>query len=160
MADIFQRRTLTGWVPADAHSEAAWRKQKPGKVYRAKVAAPRNYAHHCLFMVLLNDLTFPNQEAYTNDQDFRRAVAYEAGHVREYRTIHGEIRRDALPYDYEHLPDEANFTEQFGKAMAVCASILRHTCPDLEDEVARYASENYQVDCPRIFREEARERAA
>jgi hypothetical protein len=160
MGEIFQKRTLSGWIPADAPSEAEWRKQKLGEVYRAKVAKPRNYKHHCLFMVLLNELTFPNQRRYENDQDFRRAVAYEAGHVREFVTLDGEVHRYPLPYDYEHLPDEADFTAQFGKAMAVCASILRHTCPDLEDEVARYASENYQVECPRIFREDVRERAA
>lgn len=160
MAEIFQRRTLTGWVPADSESEAAWRRQKVGKVYRAKVAEPRNYKHHCLFMVLLNEVTFPNQERYANEKDFRRAVAYAAGHVEEFMSMDGEIVRSPLPYDYEHLPDEDDFTKEFGRAMSVCAAILRVAAPELEEHVSRYAGENYNVDCPPIFREPVRERAA
>jgi hypothetical protein len=159
MADIFQRRTLSGWIPADAESQAAWHKQKLGEVYRAKVAKPRNYKHHCLFMVLL-ETTFQNQEKFHNDQDFRRAVAYAAGHVREFMSMDGEVCRYPLPYDYEHLPDEDDFTKAFGAAMTVCAAIVRLTAPDLEEEIARYANEQYGIECPRIFRESYRERVA
>jgi hypothetical protein len=159
MAEILQRRTLTGWVPVGAESEAEWRKQKPGQVYRGKFSKPRNYKHHCLFLCLL-EMTFDNQERYTDDKAFRRAIAYEAGHVEEFMAFDGEIVRQALPYDYEHLPDEDDFTKEFGKAMTVCASILRMTAPDLEAEVDRFASENHQIECPRIFREHVRERAA
>jgi hypothetical protein len=159
MSEIFQRRTLTGWVPANAESEAEWRKQKLGQVYRAKVTKPRNYKHHCLFMVLLEQ-TFHNQERYTNDRDFRRAVADAAGWVDEYVTLDGEVRRSAKSYSYDELPDEAEFTKEFGKAMTVCAAILSLTAPELEAEVSRYADENYGIECPRIFREQAQERAA
>jgi hypothetical protein len=160
MADIFQRRTLSGWIPADAESEAAWRKQKPGEVYRGTFAKPRNYKHHCLFMVLLNEVTFPNQERFTDRRMFRRAVALEAGFVDVIVTLDGEEYRIPRSYSYEELPEEEDFTKEFGKAMAICAAILRMTCPDLEEEVSRYASETHQVDCPRIFREHAKERAA
>jgi len=159
MADILQRRTLTGWVPEGAESEAAWRKQKLGEVYRGKFTKPRNYKHHCLFLCLL-EMTFDNQEAYTDDRSFRRAVADAAGWVEEYMTLDGEVKRVAKAYSYEELPDEDDFTKEFGKAMAVCASILRMTAPDLEAEVDRYAIENHHIECPRIFREHARERAA
>jgi hypothetical protein len=159
MADIFLKKTLSGYLPADAPSEAEWRKQKAGQVYRAKVAKPRNYKHHCLFMVLLEQ-TFDNQSKYHNDKDFRRAIAYEAGHVEEFMTMDGEIHRQALPYDYDHIPDEDDFTKAFGAAMTVCAAILRMAAPELEEEVSRYANENYGIECPRIFRESVRERAA
>lgn len=159
MAKILQRRTLTGWIPASAESEAVWRKQKLGEVYGADIAKQRNYKHHCLFICLL-EMTFENQERYTDDKAFRRAIAYEAGHVEEFMTMDGEIHRQALPYDYEHLPDEDDFTKEFGKAMTVCAAILKMTAPALEDEVARYAGQNYGIDCPAIFCEPVREHAA
>ena len=159
MAEIFQKRTLSGWIPADEPSQNEWRKQKLGEVYRAKVVKPRNYKHHCLFLCLL-EKTYENQEKFHNDQDFRRAVAYEAGHVAEFMTMEGEMLRYPLPYDYEHLPDEDDFTKAFGAAMTVCAAILRLTAPFLEEEIARYANEQYGIECPRIFRENSRERAA
>jgi hypothetical protein len=159
MADILQRRTLTGWVPEGAESEAEWRKQKLGQVYRGKFSKPRNYKHHCLFLCLL-EKTFENQERYANDQDFRRAVAYAAGHVREFMTMDGEVLRYPLSYSYDELPDEDDFTKAFGAAMTVCASILRMAAPELEEEVSRYANENYGIECPAIFREPAREHAA
>lgn len=162
MAEIFQKRTLSGWAPADEPSEALWRKQRVGAIYRATVVQPRNYKHHCLFMVLLNEVTFPNQERFTSARQFRRAVAFAAGHCEEMMTLEGEILRFPLPYDYDTIPDEDEFTKAFGAAMAVCAAILRMTCPDLEDEVSKYASENFHIDCPRIFRDgaDAQERVA
>jgi hypothetical protein len=159
MAEIFQRRTLSGWVPADAPSEAEWRKQKLGEVYRSKVTKPRNYKHHCLFMCLL-EKTFENQSKYLSDRSFRRAVALAAGHVEELMTLEGEILLTPLPYDYENLPDEDDFTKAFGAAMTVCAAIVSLTAPDLEEEIARYANEQYGIQCPRIFRESYREHAA
>jgi hypothetical protein len=153
MAEIFQKRTLSGWSPADEPSEAEWRKQRVGCVYRATVVKPRNYKHHCLFMVLLNEVTFPNQEKFTSARQFRRAVAFAAGHCGEMMTLDGEIIRFPLPYDYDTIPDEDDFTKAFGAAMTVCSAILRVTCPDLEEEVSRYANEQYGIECPRIFRD-------
>lgn len=161
MAELFLRRTLSGWVPDGPESQASWQKQKAGKVYRAEVKEPRNYKAHCLFMVLLNEVTFPNQEIFVSARQFRRAVALAAGHTEEFMTLEGEMQRLPLPYDYENLPDEKEFTEAFGAAMTVCAAILRTTCPDLEQQVSVYANEHYSgLECPRIFREHSRERAA
>lgn len=143
MADIFQRRTLAGWVPADAPSEEEWRKQKPGVVYRAKITKPRNYRHHCLFMALL-ELTFHNQEQYTDFKMFRRAIALAAGHVDQVITLDGEPTLVPLSYSYDELPDEDDFTKAFGAAMTACARILRDAnLNDLEGEVSRYADEHY-----------------
>lgn len=159
MAKILQKRTLSGWVPADAAAEAAWRKQKLDEVYGATVAKPRNYKYHCLFICLL-EKTYENQDRFVSDRQFRRAVALAAGHTEEMMTMEGEILAIPLPYDYENLPDEDDFTKAFGAAMTVCASIVRLTAPDLEEEIARYANEQYGIECPRIFRESYRERAA
>jgi hypothetical protein len=154
------RKTLTGWTPANEEAQAIHRRQKLGQISRVDIAVPRNYRLHCLFMVLLNEITFPNQERYVDAQQFRRAVALAAGHCEEMMTLDGEILSVPLPYDYDHCPDEGEFTAKFGAAMTICAAILRHTAPDLEEEVARYANEQHGIECPRIFRETAVERAA
>lgn len=142
MAELFLRRTLAGFSPADAPSEEAWRKCKVGEVYRARVTKPRNYKHHCHFMALLS-LTFENQERYTNPRMFRRAVALEAGHVEQVITLDGEVHLIPLSYSYDEIPDEDDFTRRFGEAMAVCARILRMGAPELEAEVSKYALEHY-----------------
>lgn len=156
----FIRKTLTGWIAADEQAKAIHKRQKLGQVSRADIATPRNYKNHCLFMVLLNEVTFPNQERYVDAQQFRRAVALAAGHCEEMMTLDGEILMIPLPYDYDHCPDEGEFTAKFGAAMSICAAILRHTAPELEEEVARHANEQHGIDCPRIFREAVMERAA
>lgn len=161
MAEVFLKRTLSGWMPDGPESYDRWQKQRPGKVYRAEVKEMRNYKAHCLFMVLLNEVTFPNQTKFVSARAFRRAVALAAGHTEEFMTLEGEIQWLPLPYDYEHLPDEADFLKAFGAAMTVCAAILGNTCPELEQEVARYANEQYGgIECPRIFRDPAKVRAA
>ncbi len=138
MAEIFQKRTLSGWIPADEPSQAEWRKQKLGEVYRGKFAKPRNYKHHCQFIKLL-ELTFNNQEQYTSERMFRRAVALEAGFVDTIITLDGEVHLIPKSYSYDELPDEDDFTKEFGAAMTVCARILRMAAPELEHEVSKYA---------------------
>lgn len=154
------RKTLTGWAPADEKAQAIHKREKLNQLYQADIVLPRNYERHCLFMVLLNEVTFPNQERYVDAQKFRRAVALAAGHSEEMMTLEGEILSVPLSYDYEHCPDEGEFIEKFGAAMTICAAILSHTAPELEQEVARYANEQYGVDCPRIFREPVMERVS
>lgn len=145
MAELFLKRTLTGFAVADEPSEEAWRKYKVGQVYRAKVSKPRNYRHHCLFMALL-EMTFNNQEAYTDFKMFRRAVALAAGHVEQVITLDGEPQLIPLSYSYDELPDEDDFTKAFGAAMTVCARVLHDMdLSELEGQVSRYADEHYQV---------------
>jgi hypothetical protein len=139
----FIRKTLTGWVPADDQAQAIHKREKVGQVYRADIVQPRNYRHHCMFMALL-DLTFQNQSKWTDDWAFRSAVALEAGHVRQFVTLDGEMHFVPLRYSYDDIPDEQDFTVAFGKAMSVCAGILKmQDLDELEAEVSRYADEHY-----------------
>lgn len=143
MATVFLKRTLAGFAPADEASQEQVKRFKLGNICRAEVVRPRNYRHHCLFMSLLA-ITFDNQERFTDPQSFRRAIAFEAGHVREFTTLEGELLRVPLSYSYDELPDETDFTEKFGAAMEVCAKILHNTDRDeLAREVERYADEHY-----------------
>lgn len=139
------RKTLTGFVPADERSVNSWRRFKLNQVYRGKVTMPRNYKHHCMFMALL-EMTFQNQEKYTNEQMFRRAVALEAGHVEQTITLDGEVHLTPLAYSYDEIPDEGDFEKAFAEAMTVCANILHGAnLRELEAEVSRYASQHYGI---------------
>ena len=77
MARLYLKKTLRGFEPADEPSLEAWKKFKQGEVYRADVVKPRSYQHHKLCFALLN-LTYVNQERWSNFESFRKAVAIAA----------------------------------------------------------------------------------
>lgn len=139
----FVKKTLNGWVPSDDQAVAMHKKQKLGYAYRADIVTPRNYRHHCMFMALM-DLTFQNQERYTDFRAMRSAVALKAGHVREFIDLDGVISYEPLRYSYDDIPDEMEFGKAFGAAMTVCAGMLNiQDCAELEAEVSRYADDHY-----------------
>lgn len=141
MARMYLKRTLSGFAPADEPSAELWKKYKTGEVYRGDVVKPRSYKHHKMCFALLN-LTYANQERYTNFETFRKAVAIEAGHTETLITIPGEKIDLPKSLSYDAL-DEIEFTQVFGAMMTVCAAILRMTVPELEPEVSRFADETY-----------------
>lgn len=142
MARIYLRKTLSGFVPADEPSLEVARKFKLNEVYRSDVVKPRSYRHHKLIMALLN-LTYANQEQYTDFEMFRKAVAVAAGHVDELVTVDGEIIRLPRSINYDTL-DEIEFTKVAGSMMTVCCRLLKGigAC-ELKAEVSRYADEHY-----------------
>ena len=149
MARIFLKKTLAGFIPADEPSTEAARKYKIGETYRADVVKPRSYKEHCLCMALLS-LTYENlPERYEHQwptfKAFRRAVAEAAGHVEEYVTLDGEIRRNGLSLSYDSIPDNVDFGKVMADMMAVCAMILDTEVPELAAEVSRYASDRYGI---------------
>jgi hypothetical protein len=143
MARMYLKKTLTGFEPADDATRDAWRKYKLGEVYRGDVKKPRSYKHHKLCMALLN-LTFMNQDQFTNFDQFRKAVAFEAGHRESFPTLDGEVIEGPGSLSYDAL-DEIEFTRVFGAMMTVCCKILQVEAPMLEAEVSKYADEHYGV---------------
>ncbi len=142
MARLYLRKSLHGFVPADEPSMEVWKKYKWGETYRADVVKPRSYQHHKLAFALLN-LTYSNQERYSNFETFRKAVAIAAGHTEELTTVDGEIIYLPKSLNYDTL-DEIEFTKVFGAMMSVCAKILHNMGIDeLEAEVSRYCDEHY-----------------
>lgn len=142
MARLYLRKTLSGFIPADEPSLEIARKYKLNEVYRADVVKPRSYAHHKLIMALLN-LTFANQELYTNFEMFRKAVAVAAGHVDELVTVDGEIIKLPKSLNYDTL-DEVEFTTVSGAMMTVCCRLLKGIgAEELEAEVSKYADDHY-----------------
>lgn len=137
--NIFLTKTLTGFVPADEEARQALRKYKVGETLRAEVRKPRDYTNHKRYFALLN-LTFENQEKYTNFEHFRKAVQIAAGHVDEVIKLDGEIVFIPKSIDYSTL-DEMEFCKVFGATMRVCAEILGDLdLNELRYEVERYAA--------------------
>lgn len=144
MAKVFLKCTLTGFVPADEASAEIKRRYKVGEVYKAEIVKPRSYEHHKLCMALLN-LTFENQETYTNFDLFRKAVAVAAGYTIEYPDLNGEIRVEAGSLSYDSL-DEVEFTKVMASMMTVCANVLHGIdAHELAAQVAIYADQHYGV---------------
>ena len=142
MARLYLKKTLSGFVPADEPSLEVARKFKLNEVYRSDVVKPRSYQHHKLIMALLN-LTYANQDLYTDFEMFRKAVAVAAGHVDELVTVEGEVLRLPRSINYDTL-DEIEFTKVAGAMMTVCCRLLKGIGADeLEAEVSRYADEHY-----------------
>lgn len=139
----FIRKTLTGWVPADEQARHIHNREKLNQIYRADIVQPRNYQHHKMFMALM-ELTYANQDKYEDDWAFRTAVALEAGHVRQFVNLDGELCLVPLRYSYDDIPDEQDFAKAFAAAMTVCARILKmNDLAELEAEVSRYADDHY-----------------
>ena len=137
--NIFLTKTLTGLVPADEEAKQSIRRYKIGETLKADVKKPRDYTNHKRYFALLN-LTFSNQERYTNFEHFRKAVQIEAGHVDEIIRLSGEIVLVPKSIDYSTL-DELEFSVVFSATMAVCARILGDLdLDDLRCEVERYAA--------------------
>jgi len=149
VAKIALQRTLSGWLPANQEAADHCRKFKPGDVIVADMKRARNYRSHCLFMCLLEktyeNLPLKYAALWPTDKAFRRAVALDAGHCEEFVSADGEVYRYPLPYDYDHLPDEDDFTVEFGRAMMVCAKLIGLTNDDLAAEISRYAFEKFRV---------------
>lgn len=149
MARIYLKRTLAGFSPADESSNETARKYNVGEIYRADIVKPRNYKHHCQGMALL-DLTYQNlperyEQQWPTFKAFRRAMAEAAGHVEEYTTLGGEVRRSGRSLSYDEIPDDVEFGQVLADMLSVCAHLLGVEEPEIAAEVSRYASDKYGV---------------
>lgn len=146
MADLFLKRTLSGFAPADADAEDTMRAYKVGAIYRAKVVKPRSYEHHKLIMALLT-LTYRNlpekyDRLWPSFDKFRKAVAYDVGHREETTLRDGTIIEGPGSLSYDAL-DEIEFTRVSAAMMTWCATTLDMNEPELAAEVSRYADQQY-----------------
>lgn len=142
MARIWLKCTLAGFVPADDEAMEVKRRYKIGELYRGEIVKPRSGPAHRLCFALLS-LTFANQDVYTDARKFRRALAWEVGHVDEVMLQSGEIVKFPRSLSYDDV-DQVEFQVLFPKLMTVCSHLLRGMdLKELESEVARYADENY-----------------
>lgn len=155
MAELFLRRTLSGFVAADADAEEAMRRYKVGEVYRGKIVKPRSYQHHKLIMALLS-LTYKNlpehidingvmvetAKVWPSFDVFRRSIAFSAGHRIYTPLADGTVNEAPGSLSFDAL-DEVEFTRVSGGMMSICTGLLDMSEPELAAEVSRYADENY-----------------
>lgn len=145
MADIYLRKTLTGFVPADESGREVHLRYKLNEVYRADIVKPRSYQSHKLAMALL-DLTYSNlpekyHRAWPTPRAFRRMLADAVGHVDTFRTQEGETKTVALSLSYHDIPDEVTFRRIYKQMLDVCAHLLEiNDLRELQAEVEQYAA--------------------
>ena len=143
MTHIYLRKTLTGFEPADEPSRLGCRRYQLGAIYRANIVKPRSYRHHCLAMALLQ-LTYDNQDRYTDFETFRKVVARAAGHVIEYTDLTGLRCQEAASLSYDAIPDDVEFGKVMTSMLAICAHLLHDIgVYELEQEVTRYVDAHY-----------------
>lgn len=132
------KKSLRGLEPADEVSIETLKRFKLGESAWIEVKKARNVKFHRLYFALLN-LTFENQERYTNFEHFRKAVQIAAGHVEELITLDGEVLLQPKSIAFDQL-DELGFQVVFSETMKVCAKLLGDLdLHELEMEVLRAA---------------------
>lgn len=146
MARLYLRKTLSGFACADEPSAELSKRFKLNGIVRADVVKPRSYQHHKLCMALLQ-MTYENlpdnyEERWPTFEQFRKAVARQAGHIKEYLTVDGEIVQEAASLSYDEL-DELAFSKVMPRMIDVCCALVGLTAPEIEAELSRYASDRY-----------------
>lgn len=146
MGELFLTRTLRGFEPADAPAAEYHKALKIGQVVRATVRIPRSGPHHRLIFALLQ-LTHQNlpekyADLWRSFDQFRKAIALEAGHVEIIKRRDGEIVQVPGSLSFDAL-DEREFTKVAGAMMSICAAILDIGEPELAAEVSRYSDASY-----------------
>lgn len=145
MADIYLRKTLTGFAPADEAGREVHLRYKLGQVYRADIVKPRSYQSHKLCMALL-DLTYSNlpdkyHNTWPTPRTFRRMLADAVGHIEQFTTIDGEVDKVVLSLSYDDIPDEVSFQRIYKSMLDVCAHLLKiSNLTELQEEVEQYAA--------------------
>lgn len=145
MANVYLRKTLTGFVCADEASREVHAQYKLGETYRAEIVKPRSYQSHKLAMALI-DLTYSNlpeeyHRTWPNPRAFRRMLADAVGHTEQFRTRDGETKSVALSLSYDDLPDQVTFQRIYRLMLDVCAHLLKiSNLRELEEEVSQYAA--------------------
>jgi hypothetical protein len=145
VADVYLRKTLTGFVPADEAGREVHLRYKLNEVYRADIVKPRSYQSHKLCMSLI-DLTYSNLpetclRTWPNPRAFRRMLADAVGHVESFRTQEGETKTIALSLSYDDIPDEVTFQRIYKLMLDVCAHLLAiNNRVELQEEVEQYAA--------------------
>jgi hypothetical protein len=145
VADVYLRKTLTGFAPADEAGREVHAQYKLGETYRASIVKPRSYQEHKLAMALI-ELTYSNLpenylRLWPTSRAFRRMLADAVDHVETFHTRDGEQQRLALSLSYDDIPDAVTFRKIYRLMLDVCAHLLGiSNLKDLEDEVAQYAA--------------------
>ena len=116
--EVFLRKcTGGGLVADDALSKERLDKFKAGTILRTDLTKPRNYMFHKKFFAMRN-VAFENQEQYTDDEAFRKALIIEAGYYDEIRLLDGTVLKVARSINFGSM-EEVEFGELYAKVFSV-----------------------------------------
>lgn len=128
MADLFLKRTLSGFQAADESTADAIRGYKLGETYRASVVKPRNLKNHRRWWALCN-LIYQNSDQYKSAEMVHEHLKILAGHCTPIVSKGtGEVYLIANSISFGSL-DEAQFQDVFGRAVL---AVSEHILPGIE----------------------------
>jgi len=124
MAEVFLKRTQSGFEPDAEHDAVIVQKIPFGHVVKAVITRPRNLQFHRKWWALVN-VTFNNQDKYDTIEDYYLELKLKTGHYREHITTKGKIIYVPKSMSFASC-DELEFSERYSRAIDV---ILRDFIP-------------------------------
>lgn len=116
--EVYLRKCTGGGLVADDElSKERLSKIKAGTILRTELTKPRNYLFHKKFFAMRN-VAFENQEQYTDDEAFRKALIIEAGYYEEMKLLDGSVLKVAKSINFGSM-DEMEFGELYAKVFSV-----------------------------------------
>lgn len=137
MADLYLKRTLTGFSAADEPSADAMRSYKVGDTYRATVVKPRNLKNHRRWWALCT-LIYQNSDSFKSAEQVHDYLKILAGHCSQIVSkSSGEVYLVADSISFGSL-DEIQFQEVFGRAVK---AVGEHILPGISSDDVTYEIE-------------------
>lgn len=137
MAELFLRKTLSGFVAADEASQDAMRSYKLNETYRANVVKPRDLINHRRYWALVN-MVFKNSDVYKSPDQLHQHLKILAGRcspVVSKATGETYLIADSISFS---AMDETEFQAFWSRCItAVCEHIL----PGIEEFAVTYEIE-------------------
>lgn len=138
MADVYLKRTLAGFAPADEASTDALRRIKQGATVVAEIRQPRNVQFHRMFFGLLN-VTWQACGDWQSVEELLRELKFRVGHVDRQRVVDrrsGEVLAEIVtPRSISFAAmSEPEFREFYDRCVRV---ICEDMVPGLSDSVLR-----------------------
>ena len=137
MADLYLKRTLTGFAAADEATADAIKSYKLGDTYRATVVKPRNLKNHRRWWALCS-LIYQNSDQFKSAEQVHDYLKILAGHCSQLVSKStGEVYLVADSISFGAL-DEAQFQDVFGRAIK---AVTEHILPGIEIDAVQYEIE-------------------
>lgn len=137
MADMYLKRTLAGFIPADQEAADAMKGYKLGEVFRGKIVKPREHKNNRRWWKLC-ELIRDNTEGYASKEQVSDHIKILCGHT---TTVHSKTTGEMY-----HLPnsisfsalDEIEFNEVWKRAIR---AVDEHIIPGIGEDQIKYEVE-------------------
>jgi hypothetical protein len=137
VADVYLKRTLGGFTPADQESADSMKGYKVGDTYRAKIVKERLHKNNARWWKLC-EIIRDNTEGYASKEQVSDHIKILCGHT---TTVHSKLTGEMY-----HLPnsisfsalDEIEFQEVWKRAVH---AVDEHILPGVGEDQIRYEVE-------------------